>query len=153
MARRHPALVPLSHDHHHTLALALRLVQGEAALLNDGWTHDRHEQVRRVRELYSDNLRQHFGAEEEVLFPAMRAGIAGVDSMIDRLLREHREIEALIDSLSPDGPADPGPHLEVLGRLLERHIRVEERELFPLFSSGLPATVQDEVAKRLSVAS
>jgi iron-sulfur cluster repair protein YtfE (RIC family) len=153
MARRHPALIPLSHDHHHTLALALRLVQGDAALLNDGWTHDRLEQVRRVKELYAGPLRRHFAAEEEVLFPAMRAGIAGVGTMIDRLLHDHREIAALIDALSPDDPANPGPHLETLGRLIERHIRAEERELFPLFSTGLAAAAQDEVAKRLSAAS
>jgi hemerythrin-like domain-containing protein len=153
MARRHPALIPLSHDHHHTLALALRLVQGKAALLNDGWTHDRHEQARRVKELYSGNLRRHFAAEEEILFPAMRAGIAGAGALIDRLQQDHREVEALINALLPDGPADPGTHLEALGRLLERHIRSEERELFDLFSTELPATVQDEVAKRLSAAS
>lgn len=153
MAKRHPALIPLSHDHHHTLALALRLIQGDAALLNDGWTHDRREQVRRVRELYAGNLRRHFAAEENVLFPAMRAGIAGVGAMIDRLLQEHREVEELITTVPEGAHANPGPQLEALGRLLERHIRVEERELFPLFASELPASLQDEVAKRLSVTS
>src|SRR5512134_1206705 len=131
MAKRHPSLVALSHDHHHGLALALRLRQGDAALLTDGWIHDRPEQAKRVGAFYRQELRSHFLAEEKTLFPVMRHYVPGSTELIDRLVLQHRQIEEIIESVGSPAVRDLAALLVRLGEILELHIRAEERELFP----------------------
>ena len=133
MAKRHQSLISLSHDHHHGLALALRLQQGDKALLNDGWTHDREKQAERVLTFYDDELSVHFRLEEEVLFPAMAQQAPGSSSLIDTLIKQHRQMESLIGRLRGKGGTPFDQILPELGAVLESHIRAEERELFPDF--------------------
>ncbi len=151
MAKRHPSLVPLSHDHHHTLALALRLRQGTDALLNDGWTHDRNEQANRVRDFHAKELRAHFAAEEEVVFPAMKEHVANSLAMVDTLVTQHREIEKLIERLVDAEEPVLGETLIALGTILEQHIRIEERELFPLFQSAFSPELAEEIGRRITL--
>lgn len=131
MAKRHPSLAPLSRDHHHGLALALRLRQGRNALLADGWTHDPVRQARRVLRFAGEELSPHFAAEEEALFPFVRSRLQELGPLLERLIGEHRLMEALLEQLaSVEGSPPPGL-LERIGEQLEKHIRAEERELFP----------------------
>jgi iron-sulfur cluster repair protein YtfE (RIC family) len=148
MAQRHPSLIALSHDHHHGLALALRLRQGQRALLTDGWTHDRREQARRTADFFDDELAPHFAAEERALFPVLRAGVPVASPLIDRLIGEHRAMEQARASLAYP-PEDPGELLTRFGELLERHIRAEERELFPLFERHCAAIDAAAVGKAI----
>lgn len=141
MAKRHPSLVSLSHDHHHGLALALRLRQGDKALLNDGWTHDRREQATHLQKFYQEELRPHFASEEQVLFPAMKEHIPQSVALIDSLVRQHREMEDLIRTISSAGTVDPGGLLVSFGEILEQHIRLEERELFPMYEAVMPGGI------------
>lgn len=149
MAKRDPALVPLSHDHHHGLALALRLRQGDNALLNDGWTHDRREQAKRVKEFHDEELRAHFKAEEDALFPVMREHVPESGHIINGLLDQHREIERMVEEL--DGADEQGvsERLEALGVLLDRHIRIEERDLFPLFEQSVSGETMRRVGEEI----
>ena len=131
MAKRHASLAPLSRDHHHGLALALRLRQGRNALLADGWTHDPVRQARRVLRFAGEELSPHFAAEEEALFPFVRSRLQELGPLLERLIGEHRLMEALLEQLaSVEGSPPPGL-LERIGEQLEKHIRAEERELFP----------------------
>lgn len=145
MAKRHPSLIPLSHDHHHGLALAARLQQGNNALLNDGWTHDRVEQAKRVRHFYENDLRPHFKAEEEIVFPMMRRYVSGSSLLIDELIRQHREMERLIDTLDHLEGDRLEKSLTALGEVLEKHIRSEERELFEMMQQQLTSDLLDEI--------
>jgi iron-sulfur cluster repair protein YtfE (RIC family) len=157
MAKRHSSLAPLSRDHHHGLALALRLRQGPKALLVDGWTHDPVRQARRVLRFAEEELAPHFAAEEEALFPFLRMRAPELVPLLERLIGEHRLLETLLAQLaSADGPPMPGL-LEQIGEYLERHIRAEERELFPACESlgaaleeiGHPiVSVRDRESKR-----
>lgn len=150
MAKRHPALISLSHDHHHTLALALRLRQGDKALLNDGWVHDRQEQAARVLAFFAGELRPHFAAEEEALFPVLERHGPASQSLIPGLVRDHREIERLVGLLpdASDGALDE--LLVELGTILEKHIRTEERELFPIFEKVVPENIAHETAGEIT---
>jgi CheY-like chemotaxis protein len=143
-------LIPLSHDHHHGLALSLRLCQGETALLTGGWTHDAGEQIRRVCRFFEEDLSPHFTAEEEVLFPFIGAALPEQKTLIERLLQEHRLLAARIAAL-PGAPA-PGQRalLAEVGRLLGDHIRSEERLLFPACETGCAAEALAEMGKRLA---
>jgi iron-sulfur cluster repair protein YtfE (RIC family) len=128
---RHASLIPLSHDHHHGLALALRCRKQALGQIKPMGARGLRERADEVLAFYESNLIAHFRAEEEVLFPLLRAVAPQSAPMIDELLREHvqmRETMALLGS-----GTGLAKLIFDLGDLLERHIRREERELFPLF--------------------
>ncbi len=150
MAKRHRSLISLSHDHHHGLALAVRLKQGNQALLNDGWTHDRKEQAVVVQRFFDAELRGHFAAEEEVLFPVIRHHTSEADTIVEELKRQHRSLEAAVGRMAGAGEAMLEKELTGFGELLERHIRIEERELFPLFERSVPSGVAAEAGEAIT---
>lgn len=120
--RRHQALVPLSHDHHHALVQARRLVR--AAGSEDAATAA-GEFVRFFR---ADSVR-HFREEEEHLFPLV-ADSEEARPLVVQALLEHQRLHALAARLERE-PAEAEVARE-LGTLLQAHVRLEERELFPL---------------------
>jgi hemerythrin-like domain-containing protein len=128
---RHPSLVSLSHDHHHGLALALRCRKQALGQIKPLGLEGLKERAQEFRDFFAANLVRHFRAEEEVLFPLMRALIAESGAIIDQLLKEHEEIRGATQRLESD--TGLSKIIFDLGDLLERHIRKEERELFPLF--------------------
>jgi hemerythrin-like domain-containing protein len=95
------------------------------------------ERAKEFLVFYTNNLIPHFRAEEEVLFPLVRSAVPGSEEMIGELERHHTEIRKAIPQL--EAGANLGKLIFDLGDLLERHIRKEERELFPLFEQRLEA--------------
>jgi hemerythrin-like domain-containing protein len=97
----------------------------------------------------------HFRQEEEVLLPVLaRYGedLLGQEPVVERLLR-HARIRGLVMGLSDEGRKG-AVRPETLGRiseLLETHIRLEEREVFPMIEKVLPEEGLKEVASRLKV--
>lgn len=115
--KRHPALVPLSDDHHHGLVQARRLrLAAEAG--------DVDAAARGFAAFFERETLRHF-REEEQLFPLAPEE---AHPLVERLLAEHAEIRALVEGL-------PATAAEAAA-LLERHIRAEERELFPLVEAS-----------------
>ena len=110
--KRHPALVPLSHDHQHALAWAARLRRHEA----NGFA-----------EFYAFDLVRHFRQEEEAVFPLL-AEVGVEPPELTRALLDHQRIRARA----------PRPDRE-LGDLIETHIRLEERFLFQTIERVVPA--------------
>jgi mannose-6-phosphate isomerase-like protein (cupin superfamily) len=109
--KRHPALVALSHDHHHALVHARRLREGDPA----GFA-----------EFFARDLVRHFRQEEEVVFPLL-AEVGEHPPELARALVEHARVRALARR--------PGPEL---GELLEAHVRLEERVLFETIQRAVP---------------
>src|SRR3954447_735958 len=107
--KRHPALVHLSRDHHHTLVWARRLKRGET----DGF------------DAYRRGLARHFREEEERVFPLLAEFCAEPPAVLAQACVDHARIRSL----------PPGPDL---GALLEAHVRLEERELFELLQQVVP---------------
>lgn len=128
---RHPSLVPLSHDHHHGLALALRCRKQALGQLMPLGAPGLKERAAEFHDFFLKNLVPHFRAEEKVLFPWLRSEVPASASIIDQLLEDHRQIRATIPQL--EAGSGLAKILFDLGDLLERHIRKEERELFPLY--------------------
>lgn len=134
--KRHPGLVPLSHDHHEGLVHALRLskaAQGERDILQ---TADDFLVFR------CTGLARHFQEEEDVLVPILEQRAGANDAQRVRLLQEHRDLEAMGEELHAARAAgqDLLPVMARLGQALERHIRFEERELFPRLETMLTDT-------------
>lgn len=117
--RRHPALVHLSQDHHHTLVWARRLREGET----DGFADFRR------------GLARHFREEEEQVFPLLAEFCAEPPDVLARALVDHARIRAL----------PPGAEL---ADVLEAHVRLEERELFELLQDVVPADRLDRLVAR-----
>src|SRR5581483_7537360 len=85
--------------------------------------------------------------EEEALFPPMRAVLPDAGVLLDELAREHVALRQGVTQLE----AGTGLAKLVfdLGVLLERHIRKEERELFPLFETHAEALNAEAVGAAL----
>jgi hemerythrin-like domain-containing protein len=136
-AKRHPSLIPLSHDHHHGLVLAFRLREGLPR--NRKPSDSPQEQADETVRFFHDNLAAHFRAEEEALCPAIRTCAPQAKTLLDTLSAEHVEMRTHVERLAqtPGNEADLPPLLKTFGDLLERHIRREERELFPLYEANI----------------
>jgi hemerythrin-like domain-containing protein len=144
---RHSSLVPLSHDHHHGLALALRCRRQALGQLKPVGVEGLRERAREFREFFAANLINHFRAEEEVLFPELLARVPESKEIIDPLLKEHEQIRSAVPKLSAE--AELAKLIFDLGDLLERHIRKEERELFPLFEEHFDLFDVEAVGERI----
>lgn len=137
-AKRHPSLIPLSHDHHHGLVLTFRLREGlpRSRKPSDSLQEQAEDAVR----FFHDNLAAHFRAEEEVLFPAIYACVPHAATMLDTLTAEHSEMRTQVANLAHafSDEVSLQMKLKAFGDVLERHIRREERELFPLYEANIP---------------
>ena len=99
------------------------------------------------RDFFTQNLTNHFRAEEEALFPPLRALMPDSEPIINQLLREHQELRSAMPNLEAE--TGLGKVIFDLGDLLERHIRKEERELFPLFEQHLDLFDVETVGERI----
>lgn len=127
---RNEALIPLSHDHHHGLVVALRLKKGGPASPNDSWLAGADNQTPQLIKFADNELLHHFQLEEELLFPVLLGlGIDEVSILTRELLSEHTAMRTSLDAIRLSSDATSLKHF---GDLLETHIRKEERVLFPL---------------------
>jgi hemerythrin-like domain-containing protein len=116
--RRHPALQELSRDHQHALAVALKLRRAEPGA------------AAALREFLAGEGYEHFALEERVLLPAFVPYGDVDDPRIVRMLLDHVRLRAAGQSDDID--------LAATGALLERHVRLEEREIFPWIEAAMP---------------
>lgn len=135
---RDPNLIPLSHQHHNGLALC---VMTRRSLAKDFSAENVARLARRVIDRYELELINHFEIEEQVLFPA-----CGPMPLVERLLAEHRAMEALIPALRT---TPTGELLEQFCQLLSTHIRCEESELFEQIQRSLPRDVLDRAGAEI----
>ncbi|MBI2349148.1 MAG: hemerythrin domain-containing protein, partial [Deltaproteobacteria bacterium] len=84
----------------------------------------------------------------EILFPFMRSRIPESETLIEDLVKDHAALREGLARL--DRTDGLGRLLFDMGDLLERHIRREERELFPLFEKHASASEAEEVGKRIA---
>jgi len=128
---RDPALIPLSQQHHNGLALC---VLTERELASDRSDAAISRLARRVIDRYEIELTNHFGIEEQLLFPLIEREI-GRMTLIDELVADHRSLEKLVDQLRAAPSADL---LQSFCALLRGHIRREENDLFQDIQQRLP---------------
>jgi hemerythrin-like domain-containing protein len=145
--RRHDSLILLSREHHYALMLCLRIHRGMVKHREDAsWLQKKAADAIRF---FEGDLIDHFGAEEEALFPAMR-DLADATALIQELLSEHREMERLIECLRRARDESLATLLNQFADLLEAHIRKEERQLFPVYERQVSSTLARQVGQRVS---
>lgn len=131
--KRHPSLQPLSDDHHTALVLARRL-RGSAS---EGDPGALRALTREVQEILEAELEPHFRIEETWLLPALAA--QGADRFVERIARDHARLRELIRH----GWSRDTPHQ--IGTLLEKHVRYEERQVFPATETLLSPAELDAI--------
>ena len=134
--KRDPRLVGLSREHHHALALAVRL--RKAAQAGDGLTAAAQDLVR----TFYTEVAPHFQVEEELLLPALEAqGGHGSE-----LARRARQDHAWLRQGAALAAAGQTSHLAEYGERRAAHVRLEERELF----EHAQATLDDDVLAQIA---
>jgi hemerythrin-like domain-containing protein len=144
---RHPSLIPLSQDHHHGLALALRCRKQALGQIKPMGAEGLRERAKEFMVFYRAHLMPHFRAEEEALFPLLRSAVPECQDMIEELVRDHGRIRQAIPQL--ESGTGLAKLIFELGDLLERHIRREERELFPLFEQHVESRQAEVVGEEI----
>ena len=130
---RHINLIPLSHDHHEALLIALRLKKGGPTSQHDHlWSAELPKQLHSLQLFFDRELLPHFKLEEEILFP-VAATLGEIQPLIKTLLAQHQQMRDRINNLFQITDDDDRlkKALADFGAILEVHIRTEERELFP----------------------
>lgn len=113
--KRHEALKNLSREHHDGLIFALRLQKGVVKKA------DFQEMEEYAIWFWNHHLIPHFEMEEKHLFPRVEEGLP----LVKEAKRQHGELKALFQIKSKDYE-----DFTAIYELLQKHIRLEERELF-----------------------
>ena len=143
--KRSAELKPLSHDHHQALFVAMQLKRASP--------EDGPFAFQAFADFVEETGDRHFRIEEEILLPAWLAHVgAGAEprALAARVAAEHLEIRASARRLAATGPAPD--ELRELGDLLERHVRFEERELFPLIEGSLDEAATHDLGLEIAAA-
>lgn len=144
--KRHPGLRPFSDDHHQGLVHSLRLrrAAGDPGTLR--------ETARAFLEFWREDTSAHFRREEEILLPVLARYGGDVErEPVTEMLAQHARIRGLVMSLEDEldrGEIRPETAREI-GELLESHIRLEERIVFPAIEEELPEEALQEISARL----
>jgi len=139
--KRAAELHGLSHDHHQVLHWALELKRSESA----------DDPAQPFLDFWHGHAGEHFRVEEEVLLPGWAQLSDSFDeSMATRVLGEHLAMRAEV--LRLEAGEFGLDARRALGKALERHVRFEERELFPAIEAGLDEAALAELGARLAQA-
>ncbi|MFN2260721.1 MAG: hemerythrin domain-containing protein [Psychroflexus sp.] len=112
---RHKALRNLSREHHDGLVFALRLQKGVAKKA------DLQDMEDYAQWFWNHHLIPHFDMEEKHLFSRLDEE----GDLVKKAKQQHRELKSLFEKESKSY-AD----FKAIYELLQKHIRLEERELF-----------------------
>jgi len=149
--RRSRQLKPLSSEHHQALLVAFQLKKGLAGHPESAGAPKDLPGLLSLARRYEDALlRTHTRAEEELL------GAHLSEADMRRLRGEHQELLRLMETAKSSGPPEQRAALMAFADLLERHIRWEERDLFPACEAAMTedalTVVGAELEKRLVLA-
>jgi len=113
--KRHQALQPLSREHHHSLLLSWKIRAGFSKNVEP-------ERIKKYADwFFKAHLLPHFEIEELHLFPIMEPN----NELVKKALAEHRLLKRLFED------DDIKIALSKIEEVLDKHIRFEERILFP----------------------
>ena len=137
---RDKALIPLSHQHQHCLALCVRLDRaiqsGDVDL--EAWQAE-------IQQMFEQEITFHFAAEEKELFP-VAARFSELQPLVQELITGHAMLRTFFTRAASRSLHTAG--LQALVEKLASHIRKEERELF----EGMQKLMKPEELSAVGVA-
>ena len=122
--KRNENLVALSHEHHHGLVFCTRLKKANKT--------DDEILKSFVKEFWDNRLASHFECEERLLLPLLRE-----NKMAKQFLSEHDQIKELIQAILETNSKNVKEDILKLAKLINDHIRFEERIMFPWLEKTL----------------
>lgn len=128
--KRSEALAILSRDHHQALVVAQKLNRADGETAGAART--------RFLDYWEAEGRRHFQLEEELLLPAFAAHGDGRHPLVLQVLGDHVAIRSQAARVASSTTVDTEA-LHELGAELAAHVRLEERELFPVIEDAVPA--------------
>lgn len=135
--KRDNNIIPLSRDHHYGLLFCWKIRQGIAKGIDLGRIRSY------VLHFWTNNLKNHFREEETLLFQEV------YDPLCIQALEEHRRIGELVQAIEGTG-AGTLANYAALAELVDKHIRFEERKLFPFLEQKMTKEQLSEVGAQLS---
>jgi len=126
-----------------------RLIRNDSPFYK-GYPFDVKGKVDYTLKMVNNELLPHFSREEEVLVPLASGYNVELDQLLTRMLKEHKQLmdnfNELLTVTEIDAQADL---LDKTGRLLENHIRMEERELFMKIQEYVPENNLKQIEEKL----
>ena len=144
--KRHSSLAILSREHHGALILAQLLKKGAPAY--KGLPTDLDGKADYAIRFYQDNLIKHFAEEEQSVIKKTKGISPDLDKLGSELVEEHKQLTASFESIK--NASDLATHLDKLGWALQKHIRKEEREFFPMIQELCSEKMLSEIEQALS---
>jgi hemerythrin-like domain-containing protein len=119
---RDKSLIPLSHQHQRALALCVRIDRAQPIAHNDleAWQAE-------IDQLFEQEIKIHFSAEEQVLFPAA-CRFQELIPLAEELIADHSSLSESFSLAKARGMS--AERLSAFAKQLSTHIRKEERQLF-----------------------
>lgn len=119
---RDKSLIPLSHQHQRALALCVRIDRAQPIPVADveSWLAE-------IEQHFDQEIKVHFSAEEQVLFPSARQ-FSELIPLVDELIADHATLREFFSKAVQHGMSTES--LLSFAQQLSSHIRKEERQLF-----------------------
>ena len=126
--KRAEQLQKLSREHHGSLVMAKKI----AKIVESGSDEDLLEAIALVNKYNDEELEEHFQHEEHTIFAPIFKEYKEHVELAKPLLKEHGYLRMLIPQMTLETARQDLAEFSVI---LEKHTRVEERELFPIVES------------------
>jgi hemerythrin-like domain-containing protein len=121
--KRKEQLIPLSQEHHQSLALAKKCIDisrsNDMTLISD--------QCKLIVNNFDEIWENHFSIEEQTLFNLASSYNDQMRCLCDDLVSQHQLLREMKQQMQQGDYSN----LEKFGIILKTHTRTEERELFP----------------------
>ncbi len=145
MKQEHKSLFSIAHDHFLSSLVIQMVKKGSKPI--EGMPKTNEDKSKYVVHFYNQELENHFYLEENILQPELRGISKEIDKLLDDMVNQHREIEAIVKSLRT-GKRLAGK-IDKFGKSLDNHINHEERVLFPKIQETLSRQELETLAKKL----
>ncbi len=139
------SLFSIAHDHFHGLMLAQMIKKGSQ--VSDGMPVTTEGKAKYTIHFFEQELENHFYIEEHVLQPEITGISSEIDEIFKKLVEEHDAMRKMIKQLK--NGKDLEDKLDKFGRLLEEHVKNEERNFFPKIQDALSEDELKNLAKKL----
>jgi hemerythrin-like domain-containing protein len=119
---RDKSLIPLSHQHQRALALCVRIDRAQPIPDADlqAWQAE-------IEQLFEQEIKIHFAAEEQALFPAAHQ-FPELTPLVEELITDHAALRECFSQA--EAKRMSAESLPAFAQQLSAHIRKEERQLF-----------------------
>jgi hemerythrin-like domain-containing protein len=112
------------------------------------------DQIRDLLEQVTEMLVPHSKAEEEVVYPAIKATVPDEGEDVDDGIEEHHHVESTLAQLrssEPDAPGVDGLIAAMIGEV-RHHVEEEEQQILPAFAKAASNQQLSELGEQFTAA-